>query len=237
MEPLDVLVIATHPDDAESTCGGTIAKFVADGRRVGILDSSRGEMGTRGTDEQRLEEAAAASRELGIVWRGNLGLPDGRIQPTIEAREAIAVHLRTLRPKLLIAPWWQHDLHPDHAAVGTLSRQAFFVAGLRKLDAATNAHRPSRVLYYPSHDLFEPQFVVALSESLFHKKIASLRCFSSQLKPASGNDKGQHFVHGQDLEERITLRARYFGAQVGAPFGEPFRVEGVLSDSSPLALS
>lgn len=235
MEPLDALFVATHPDDAESTCGGTIAKLAGSGARIGILDCSRGELGTRGTPQEREVEAARASAVLGIAWRSNLGLPDGRIVTSIEARDAIAHWIRLLRPRMLFAPWWRSDLHPDHSAVGALCRQAYFVAGLKKLELDTNPHRPSRSYYYASHDMFEPQFVVGLDKPLFEKKLAALRCFASQLKPASINDKGQHFVHGQDLEERITLRARYFGAQVGAPFGEPFRSETMLSDFNPLA--
>lgn len=234
LSSIDILVLATHPDDAEATCGGTIAKLVSLGARVGILDACRGEMGSRGTAEERLVEAAAASKALGVIWRENLELKDGSIVPDISARNAIARRIRQLRPQVMIAPWWQSDLHPDHAAVGALARQAFFVAGLKKLDTTTEPHRPKRVLYYPSHDMFEPQFVVALSDELFQKKIAALRCFSSQLKPSSQTDRGQHFVHGQDLEERITLRARYFGAAAGAKYGEPFRVEGFLSDGAPL---
>jgi bacillithiol biosynthesis deacetylase BshB1 len=234
--PLDVLVLATHPDDAESTCGGTIAKLVSRGARVGVLDSSRGEMGTRGTPEGRALECANATKILGLAFRENLGLPDGRIVATVEGREEIARWLRRLRPSILIAPWWERDLHPDHAAVGAMARQAYFLAGLRRLAEDLPPHRPRRVLYYPSHDQFEPSFVVELEPAHFEKKLASLRAYASQVFPNATGDRGQHFVHGQEMLERIEVRARYFGSRIGVRFGEPFRAEGTLPDVDPLAL-
>lgn len=231
---VDALIIATHPDDAEATCGGTITKLVTRGARVGVLDASRGEMGTRGTVEDRDAECKAATRKLKLAWRENLGLPDGRIVNSVEARESIAEILRKLRPRLLFAPWWKSDLHPDHVAVGILARQAFFLSGLRRLAPLNNPHRPSRVYYYPSHDIFDPDFVVALDESEFDRKLEALRCYGSQFRPSTKKDRGQHFVHGQDLAERIALRARYFGVQAGSPFGEPFKSEQMLTDRDPL---
>jgi bacillithiol biosynthesis deacetylase BshB1 len=234
---LDVLVLATHPDDAESTCGGTIAKLVSRGARVGVLDVSRGEMGTRGTPESRALECAAASKILGLCFRENLGLPDGRVSATVEAREEIARWLRRLRPAILIAPWWEHDLHPDHAAVGAMARQAYFLAGLRRLVEDLPPHRPRRVLYYPSHDLFEPSFVVELEAAHFEKKLDALRAYASQVFPNSAADRGQHFVHGQEMLDRIEVRARFFGSRIGVRFGEPFRAEGTLSDVDPLGFA
>lgn len=231
---LDVLVLATHPDDAESTCGGTIAKLVARGARVGVLDACRGEMGTRGDAAARARECDEATRVLGLAFRENLGLSDGRIQPSIDAREEIGRWIRRLRPSILIAPWWEHDLHPDHAAVGRMGRDAYFLAGLRRLEPALPPHRPRRVLYYPSHDLFEPSFVVALSDEDFARKMESLRAYASQVFPNAEGDRGQHFVFGQEMLHRIEVRARFFGSRIGVRFGEPFRAEGTLSDADPL---
>lgn len=231
---LDALFIATHPDDAESACGGTIAKLVSRGARVGVLDISRGEMGTRGTLEQRNMECEKATSLLGIAWRENLSLPDGRVTNTTESREALARRIAALRPHLMFAPWWISDMHPDHAATGRLCRDAYFLAGLSKLMADVKPHRPKRVYYYPSHDMFEPNFVVSIDGNLMNKKIDSIKCYGSQLTSAAPTDDGKHFVHGMDLLERIILRNRYFGSMVGAEFGEPFRVEGMLNDSDPL---
>ncbi|HKD99738.1 MAG TPA: bacillithiol biosynthesis deacetylase BshB1, partial [Planctomycetota bacterium] len=231
----DVLVLATHPDDAESTCGGTIAKLVERGASVGVLDSCRGEMGTRGTPRTRARECAAATRELRLAFRGNLGLADGRIVPTVEAREAIARWIRRLRPMLFIAPW-RRDLHPDHAAVGVMARQAYFLAGLRRLAPELAPHRPKRVLYYPSHDLFRVSFVSVLEERHFQAKLRALACYRSQLEPAGPGDRGAHFIHRQDLRQRIEIRARFFGALATVRWGEPFRAEGALPDVDPLSI-
>lgn len=232
--PLDVLVLATHPDDAEATCGGTIAKLVERGRRVGVLDASRGELGSRGNARVRAKECREATRLLGLTWRGNLGLPDSRVPVTHELREELARWIRRLQPRLLVAPWWQSDLHPDHAAYGALARQAYFLSGLRRKEPKLAPHRPRRVLYYPSHDLFEPHFVVTLEEHHFEQKMASVRAYGSQVFPEHARDRGQHFVHGQEMLERVELRARYFGSLVRVRFGEPFRAEGLLPDGDPL---
>jgi bacillithiol biosynthesis deacetylase BshB1 len=231
---LDVLVLATHPDDAESTCGGTIAKLVARGARVGVLDASRGEMGSRGTVKTRAAECRAASRILGLTWRRNLGLPDSRVAIDLDARDEVARWIRRLRPRLLIAPWWQSDLHPDHEAVGRMARQAYFLAGLRRKEPRIPPHRPTRVLYYPSHDVFEPTFVVALEPAHFDVKMEAVRAYASQVVPKKAGDRGQHFVHGQEMLDRIELRARYFGSLIRVRFGEPFRAEGTLPDADPL---
>jgi bacillithiol biosynthesis deacetylase BshB1 len=236
IKEIDVLVLATHPDDAESTCGGTIAKLVSRGARVGVLDATRGEMGTRGSLAERARECRDATKILGLAWRDNMRLPDTRVAASIEAREDLALRIRRLRPRLMIAPWWQSDLHPDHAAVGLLGRQAYFLSGLRRLDSKSKPHRPTRVLYYPSHDIFDPSFIVALDDAHFAKKLDALRAYASQVFPGGAHDRGQHFVHGQEMLERIEIRGRYFGSRIGVRFGEPYRVEGVLRDEDPLRL-
>jgi N-acetylglucosamine malate deacetylase 1 len=232
---VDVLVLATHPDDAEATCGGTIAKLVDSGALIGVLDASRGERGTRGTAAERARECRAATRVLRLAIRENLGLPDGRIVASVSARESIVRWIRRLRPQILIAPW-RRDLHPDHAAVGSMARQAFYLAGLRRLEEGLEPHRPRRVLYYPSHDLFRPDFVAVLSEEHFARKLRALECYRSQLQPRDPGDSGRHFVHGQDLRERIEIRARFFGTAAGVRYGEPFRAEGTLPDVDPLSI-
>jgi bacillithiol biosynthesis deacetylase BshB1 len=231
---VDALVVATHPDDAEATCGGTIAKLVGRGLRVGVLDLSRGEMGSRGSMDERDRECREATALLGLCYRENLGQPDSKVESTVETREAIARVFRTLRPRFVLAPWWKSDLHPDHAAVGKMAREAFFLSGLKRLFPEVPAYRPRRIYYYPSHDPFEPSFIVTLDEAQMAAKIASIRCYASQVNPSGRDDRGQHFVHGMDLVERITLRNRYFGSLVTAPYGEPFRAEGFLTDTDPL---
>src|SRR5262245_59931683 len=139
---LDVLVVSAHPDDAEISLGGTILKLIAAGAKVGVVDLTHGEMGTRGTRADRERESDAATKELGLAWRGNLGLPDARVVPALEAREELAGILREHSPRLVFA---QHtsDLHPDHAACGQLARDAWYLSGLSRL-ATEKGGRPAR---------------------------------------------------------------------------------------------
>ena len=174
---LDALVIGAHPDDAEISLGGTILCMVDAGRRVGVLDLTRGEMGTRGTAEDRDAETAAATEALGIAWRGNLGLPDGRVEVDIASREKIARTLRELEPDVVLA---HHptDLHPDHAACGELARQAWYLSGLKRLaelDGGPSARRPARLMHFLGHVPFEPTLVVDVS-AVWERKVEAIRC-------------------------------------------------------------
>src|SRR2546427_7385512 len=125
---LDLLAIAAHPDDVELTCGGTLIKMVENGYKVGILDLTEGEMGTRGTVEIRRREAAAASRILGVTLRENLGLPDARLEVNEEYKLAVARKIRALRPRTVILPYWE-GRHPDHYNAGKLAYEGCFLAG------------------------------------------------------------------------------------------------------------
>src|SRR5512140_2632855 len=130
---VDILAIAAHRDDVEQTCGGTLLKAAQRGQRTAILDLTRGEMGTRGTAEERAREAADAARILGVSWRGALDIPDTRVENTHENRLKIARVIRMLRPQVVILPYWEAR-HPDHANASPLGYEACFLAGLKKLD-------------------------------------------------------------------------------------------------------
>src|SRR5262245_57698204 len=147
---LDVLAIAAHPDDAEICVGGTLLLFARAGRKTGVVDVTRGEMGTRGTVQSRDAETAAASKRMGLALRENLELPDGRVQVTLEAREHLARILREHAPEIVLA---QHvdDLHPDHCATGRLAREAWYLSGLSRLaqlDGGAPARRPRHLFHY-----------------------------------------------------------------------------------------
>src|SRR5437764_5003437 len=151
--PLDILAIAAHRDDVEQTCGGTLLKMAQGGHRTGILDVTQGEMGTRGTAEDRAREGAEAARILRVCWRGALDIPDGRVENTWENRLKVARVIREQRPRVLILPYWR-GRHPDHYAASVLGYEACFLAGLAKLpltslrDQGTLApHRPFKVIY------------------------------------------------------------------------------------------
>src|SRR3984885_3990540 len=131
--PLDILAIAAHRDDVEQTCGGTMLKAAERGQRTGILDLTQGEMGTRGTADDRAREASDAAAILGVNWRQALDIPDGRVENTWENRLKVAAVIREMRPRVVILPYWK-GRHPDHYTCSVLGYEACFLAGLRKLD-------------------------------------------------------------------------------------------------------
>jgi N-acetylglucosamine malate deacetylase 1 len=237
MSKLDVLVIAAHPDDAEICVGGTILRLVDAGLRVGIVDATRGEMGTRGTAADRDAETRAANDLMRIAIRVNLGLPDGRVAPSIEDRERLARLIREHAPDVVLT---QHldDLHPDHAATGRLAREAWYVSGLRRLaelDGGPPARRPARLLHYMGHVPFDPTLVVDIGP-VWERKLALIRCYASQLAPAGDGDRGQHFLFGSDILARMETRARFFGERIGARYGEPLLSDGPLACVDPSAV-
>src|SRR5947209_9138660 len=156
--PLDILAIAAHRDDVEQTCGGTLLKMAQRGQRTGILDLTKGEMGTRGTAEDRAREAAEAAKILCVSWRNALNIPDGRVENTWENRLKVARVIRQQQPRVVILPYWK-GRHPDHYTCSTVGYEACFLAGLSKLDVAQNLaagestkslkrpHRPFKIVY------------------------------------------------------------------------------------------
>lgn len=234
---LDLLVIAAHPDDAEICVGGTMLRALDAGWKVGIVDVTRGEMGSRGTSAERDAETAAANRHLGLTLRRNLGLPDGRVVAGTDAREALARILREHAPQVVLA---QHteDLHPDHAASGRLAREAWYLSGLSKLaelDGGPAAARPRRFYHFMGHVPFEPTLVVDIGP-VWQRKVELVRCYRSQLEPAHDGDRGQHFLFGADILARMETRARFFGERIGVRVGEPLLSLGPIPISDPLRL-
>lgn len=219
---LDLLAIAPHPDDAELICGGTLAKAAARGYRVGILDLTRGEMGTRGTVEQRAAEAATAARLLGVATRECLGLPDSGISNTQDTRRALALVLRRLRPRVVIAPApAPFGRHPDHRVAAELIRDAVFVAGLAKTDSTTPAFRPFKVIHAITfrEDYQRPTFVVDITDT-FEQKLAAVQAFSSQF--AGATQAGEVYPNGEPLEEIIRHHSAHYGSLIRVRYGEPF---------------
>ena len=226
---LDALVIAAHPDDAEIQLAGTMLRLQAAGLRVGVLDLSHGEMGTRGSAEERDAETAAATKLLGLAWRGNLELPDSRVAATLENRERLARLLREHAPRLLFA---QHvdDLHPDHSACGRLAREAWYLSGLARAaerDGGPPARRARFLFHYMGHVPFEPALVVDVS-AVWARKVEVIRCYASQLAARDARDKGEHLLFGADILTRAETRARYYGERIGARHGEPLYHHGPL---------
>lgn len=220
---MDILAIAAHPDDAELTCGGTLARAAEMGHSAGILDLTRGETATRGTPELRAEEAARASDVLGIAVRVNAGLPDAHLENTHEARRTIVRVLRELTPRVVILPF-QVGRHPDHRIASELARDACFLAGLGNYDGGPAA-RPHKIIYALAYreDPIKPTFVVPLDEGQFRKKLEAVRCYESQF--AGANQAGEIFPTGQPLLERVETQTRHYGSLIREPYGEPFYTE------------
>ena len=230
---LDVLVVAAHPDDAEISVGGTMLRLARAGRKVGVVDLTRGEMGTRGTAADRARETEAANAILGLAVRHNLELPDGRVEATVEARERLAAIVRDHRPEVLLAHHTD-DLHPDHRAAGELGREAWYLAGLARLaGTGSAAHRPRRLYHFMGHLAFEPTFVVDIGP-VWEDKVRLVRCYSTQLAPAGAQDRGQHFLFGADILARVETKARTYGERIGVRYGEPLLHRGPLPCLDPL---
>lgn len=215
-EPLDLLVIAAHPDDAEISVGGTILRSVRQGLRVGILDLTSGEPTPHGTVERRERETQAATDVLGVTWRGNLGLPNRQLESTLDARRAVAGALRLLRPRIILAHYWD-DVHPDHVAASSLVDAARFWAKLSRTDLPGEPFWPPRIYYYWSIHLRihpPPSFVVDISDTL-EDKMRSVACYESQF----GAGRPQTFPTAVD---DIRDRARYWGWAIHKAYGEAF---------------
>ena len=237
--PLDILAIAAHRDDVEQTCGGTMLKMAQRGLRTGILDLTRGEMGTRGTAEDREQEAIHAAQILQASWRDALDIPDGRVENTWENRLKVARVIREQRPRVVILPYWK-GRHPDHYTASSLGYEACFLAGLAKLDlgapnvskidrpsqlqAALEAeepgpHRPFKIIYATLYYDVRPTFVVDITEQ-FEQRFQSLMAYKSQF---SDQEAGRDIFPAQaEIRGRVEAMARFYGMLAGVTYAEPF---------------
>jgi N-acetylglucosamine malate deacetylase 1 len=215
---VDILAIAAHRDDVEQTCGGTLLKMAERGRPTAILDLTQGEMGTRGTVEERAREAEEAARILKVSWRRALDIPDGRVENTFENRLKVARIIRELRPRVLILPYWQAR-HPDHATASLLGYEAAFVAGLAKLDLGAPPHRPYKIIYASLYADVRPTFVVDISEQ-FDTRFAALMAYRSQYRDESAGSG--LFPREAEIRERVAAMAGFYGLLAGVRYAEPF---------------
>jgi bacillithiol biosynthesis deacetylase BshB1 len=208
--------VAPHPDDAEIGVGGTLLRSKSQGLSIGVLDLTTGEPTPHGSLETRARETAAATGILKLDWRDNLVLANRSLEPTLAARRALAGVFRTVRPKVIFAPYWE-DIHPDHVAASQLVDAARFWAKLTKSDLAGEPYWPPRLFYYFSIHLRihpKPSFVVDISDQI-EGKMQAIASYESQ------------FVTGRSQEfpaalDDIRDRARYWGWSIGAKHGEPF---------------
>lgn len=235
LEQLDVLAIAAHPDDVELSAGGTLIKLAALGYRTGIVDLTRGEAGTRGTPEQRAQEAARAAKILGLTVRETLDLGDARIWPDEHSRIQVVRVLRRLRPRVIFTQHWD-DPHPDHAHTSQLVREAAHLAGVVKYDAEGKLERfrPSCVAYFLFSHKVVPSFMVDISAAS-QRKWQAIRSHASQFyNPRSRQPESR--VSTRRFLEEIESRDRYFGALIGVDQAEGFYVREALNVADPVAL-
>jgi len=234
MSSLDVLAIAPHPDDAELICGGTLARLAREGRTTGILDLTQGEMGTRGSVEVRAEEAADAAMVLGCAVRENLGLADAAFENRPATRKALAKVLRRLRPSIVIAPA-PRGRHPDHRIAAQLVRDACFLAGIRKIDDATEPHRPRKLLYAITYreDHVKPTFVVDISAD-FETKLQAVACYKSQFDGVT--QAGEVYPTGEPLADVIRHQCAHYGSLIRSAYGEPFWTQETMRVDDVMAL-
>lgn len=213
---VDILVIAPHPDDAELGMAGAILSFKAQRLRVGVLDLTDGEPTPYGSLEKRARETAEASEILGLDWRDNLGLPNRRLEATLDARQRLAGVIRQLRPRWLFAPYWV-DAHPDHVAATELTEASRFWAKLSNTDLPGQPHHPERIYnYYCVHlrIVLQPAFVLDISP-YWEQKAAAIAAYHSQ------------FIEGRapappTFLDRMRDEAAYWGKMIGVRYGEPF---------------
>ena len=217
---VDVLAIAAHRDDVELTCGGTLLRAAALGRRTAIVDLTAGEMGTRGSAVLRAREASRAASILEVSARENLGLPDAGIENTPETREAVIRVIRRYRPRVVIAPS-QAGRHPDHRVAAELVRDACFLAGLAKLLPELPPHRPRKVVHTLTYreDPVKPTFVVDVSD-VFERKLEAIRCYGSQFDGLT--QAGEVYPNGEPLYDIVRHQAAHYGSLIRARYGEPF---------------
>ncbi|HTR38630.1 MAG TPA: bacillithiol biosynthesis deacetylase BshB1 [Bryobacteraceae bacterium] len=220
-KPLDILAIAAHPDDVEQTCGGTLIRMAEQSYRTGVLDLTAGDMGSRGTPEIRLKEADAAACQMQLAWRGNLRLPDARLENTVTVRMTLAMEIRNLKPRVVILPYWEAR-HPDHYRASEIGFEACFLAGLKKLDEETEPHRPHKIIYSSIYANVTPSFVVDISAQ-FERRMAALLSYDSQYGQSA--EAAHLFPQAQEIRERLGAIARFYGNLIGVQYGEPFVVK------------
>lgn len=222
----DIIVFSAHPDDAELGCGGVIKDCTNKGLRVTLIDATKGELGSRGSVEQRAIESKNADKVLGINQRINLGFEDGNLRVNSEYSDIIATYIRLIKPKLLLLPP-KFERHPDHEGMHAIVRKAFFISGLH---SKSLKYKENDTLPWRPHSLYsyiqayhqEPDFIIDISDT-FSDKIASIQCYESQVYvPGITYDGPDTFISSSEFMDSVHARARYFGSMIGKEYGEGF---------------
>ena len=220
-EPLDLLAIMAHPDDAELLCGGALSKAAAHGERVGVLDLTRGEAATSGSVEIREQEAARSAEVMGLAVRKNAGLRDSGLMNDDASRGVVVELIRELRPRVIVTHL-REGRHPDHRVAAQLTYDASFLSALKNYDAPGDAHRPEKVVHCLlfREDAPPPSFVIDITDH-FETKMAAVACFESQFsgKTAVGEVFGGS---ARSLEDQIRAQCAHHGSRIRRDYGEPF---------------
>jgi bacillithiol biosynthesis deacetylase BshB1 len=223
---LDILVMAAHPDDAELSCAGTILKHIAEGKKVGIVDFTQGELGTRGTPEIRLQESADATKILGLHARENLGIRDGFFINDEETQLKLIEIIRKYQPEVVLANALE-DRHPDHGKGAQLAIDACFLSGLRQIKTGDlSAWRPKQVYHYIQDRYLEPDFVIDITAH-WDQKEAAIRAFKSQFFDPNSVEPAS-YISSPDFLNFIQARAMEMGHKIGVKYGEGFQKQGPL---------
>ncbi|WP_420386767.1 bacillithiol biosynthesis deacetylase BshB1 [Roseivirga sp.] len=224
---LDILALAAHPDDVELSCAGTIIKAIQSGKKAGVIDFTRGELGTRGTPEQRLEEANDSARIMGLSARENLGFRDGFFKNDEEHQLEVIKMIRKYQPDIVLANAIA-DRHSDHGRASELAREACFLSGLAmiktELDGVEQqAWRPKTVYHYIQSIPHEPDVIVDVS-SAWETKIASVKAFKSQFYDPNSTEP-ETYISSPEFWQMIESRGIHYGHEIGVKYGEGFTVE------------
>jgi bacillithiol biosynthesis deacetylase BshB1 len=225
MSKLDILVFAVHPDDAELGCSGTIASHIANGRKVGIVDFTQGELGTRGTPEIRSQEAEDTKEILGLSIRENLKMRDGFFRNDEEHQKKLIKAIRTYQPEIVLANAVE-DRHPDHGRAAELTIQACFYSGLRMIETTDDegnnqaAWRPKAVYHYIQDRYIEPDFVTDISD-FWEVKEKAIRAFKSQFYDPN-SDEPESYLTSPEFLNFLKARAEVMGHKIGVKYGEGF---------------
>jgi len=235
MTKLDILVLPVHPDDAELGCAGTILKHIALGKKVGVADLTRGELGTRGSAEIREREANAAGKILGLTIRENLDLPDGFFQNTPEYQLKVIEVIRKYQPDIIITNAY-HDRHPDHGRANELVEASAFLAGLRKIvthfdGKLQEAWRPVLILQFIQDRYIEPDILIDVT-AYWDKKIESIHAYGSQFFNPEWEEEPQTYISSPDFIKIIESRAMEFGKSIQVKYAEGFTSRKILGVNS-----
>jgi len=238
IDPLDVLAIMAHPDDAELLCSGTLMKSSSRGKRVGVLDLTGGEMGSSGSASTRQREAEKAAGQMGLVVRLFAGLPDSALENDNESRHVVAEFLRALRPQVVITHW-KVGRHRDHRITSELVRDACFLSALRKLDVEGEPFRPRKLIYATAfrEDVGRPDFVVDVTEQM-ERKLDVLSVYASQFEGVS--QAGEVFPGGdRPLLQQVRAQMAHYGSLIRSRYGEPFNIDETMEvdDISEMGVS